>query len=152
MFGNQGVLNRIIESKKEIEPIGNNSLLRTIEVVFDEQWGELARSYQFSEAPIITIPSLGSFKIRNSQLRKYIRNNIKSIRKLRRRLEEHRKSKKFEEDKSQTALVLKDLELKTKVAWKQLDAIRHHWISKKEVYEWKKSNKRTNSTIIDTNK
>jgi hypothetical protein len=90
MFGNQAILNRILSEKPD-SPIyleGDVSVLRIIEVMFDEQWKELGRQYQFCDKLSITVPHLGKWEVRNSQLRKYIRENIKLLRKLRKRIEE----------------------------------------------------------------
>lgn len=137
MFGNQGILNRIILDKKDcpIYPEGNVSQLRIIEVLFDEQWKELGRQYQFSEALVLSIPNLGRWEVKNSQLRKYIRNSIKALRKLRGRIKKLSEQKGFEAEKSLTVALEKDLSIKLSIALKQLNKIRWIWIHKKIAWQ-----------------
>ncbi len=141
MFGNQAILNRIIADKKD-SPIyseGDVSVLRIVEVMFDEQWKELGRQYQFCEKLSITIPHLGKWEVRNSQLRKYIRENIKLLRKLRKRIKELSKKKNFNPENSMTVMLERDLVLKTKAAWSQLEKMRALWIEKNKIWKNKKS-------------
>lgn len=134
MFGNQSFLNRIILEhpdnpiKGEINGI---PLLRLIEVINDEQWKEFGRLIQHSPHGKIGVDGLGVWKIRNSQLRRYIRTNIKILRKLRKR-------ESFKNE-GMTKMIHDDLVLKTRAAWKQLDELRHVWLLRKEVYEAKKA-------------
>lgn len=140
MFGNQAILNRIIADKKDspIYPEENTSVLRIVEVMFDEQWKELGRQYQFCDKLSITVPHLGKWEVRNSQLRKYIRENIKLLRKLRKRIEELSKKKNFDINNSMTVMLERDLVLKTRVAWSQLEKMRALWIKKSNIWEEKK--------------
>ena len=152
MRGTQGIINRLLIDKNELSPIGDNTLLRTIEVIFDEQWKELARQYQFQELPVITIPNFGRFEVRNSKLRKYIRDSVKKIRKLRKRLARLKEENKdYDEASSMTSLMIEDLILKVRASWKQLEAVRHHWIERNKVHQWKKSHKSNISLEIDEN-
>jgi regulator of replication initiation timing len=154
MFGNQAILNRILSEKPDspIYPEGDVSVLRIIEVMFDEQWKELGRQYQFCEETVITVPHLGKWEVRNSQLRKYIRENIKQIRKLRNRLKKLiEENPDYDVNNSMTVMLEQDLVLKTRVAWKQLDNIRHTWIKKDKIWKERKQNsiKAQMSTKID---
>lgn len=140
MFGNQPLLNRIILEKKDnpIYPEKDNSVLKIIEVLYDEQWKELGRQYQFCEDIIIAVPHLGRFIIDNSALRKYIRDGVKKIRKLRARIEILSQDPKFDPANSMTALMEKDLVLKVRASWTQLDKLRHVWLKKNKNWKEKK--------------
>jgi len=152
MFLNQGLANRIIAEKSDIEvqAVGDNTLLRTIEVLFDEQWKELGRQYQFSPTPSISIPGFGRFIISNSPLRKYIRTSIRKLRKLRARIERLKEDPNFDPENSMTVMIERDLTQKVKVAWTQLEGIRRIWIRKNKIWEDKKNAiKADNSTNLD---
>lgn len=147
MFGTQGLVNRVILEQKDnpITPIGDLSVLRIMEIMFDEQWKELNKQFQFSEDCAITVPHFGRFAVNNSKLRKYVRDGVRQIRKLRARIKELELNPKFEHEKSMTVILERDLVLKVRVAWKQLDSLRNLWISKSNYY--KRKNLHKNDTI-----
>jgi hypothetical protein len=149
MFGNQAILNSIIAKDKDCPVKDFTDPLKVIQIMMDEQFKELGRQYQFCEHPVITVPYLGNWGVRNSQLRKYIRDNIKYLRKIRNRLVILKESKGFNPENSLTVMLERDLVLKTRVAWKQLDALRHTWIVRQDRYLERKSINAQMSNIVD---
>ena len=145
MFGTQGLVNRIILERKDnpISSIGDITKLKIIEVMFDEQWKELNRKFQFAEECAITVPHFGRFAVNNSKLRKYIRNGIKQLRKLRKRIEILKTKKDFNPENSMSVVLERDLTLKIRASWKQLDNLRMLWINKEKYYKRKKLEKQT---------
>lgn len=145
MFGTQGLVNRIIIEKEDnpISPIGDITRLRIVEVLFDEQWKELNRQLQFSEDCAITVPNFGRFAVNNSKLRKYIRDAVRKLRKIRKRIEILKTQKDFDPENSMTIIIEKDLVTKIRAAWKQLDSLRMLWINKEKYYKRKKLEKQT---------
>lgn len=151
MFGNQKIINIILseDPNNPIQKVGDNDIKRIVEVLFDEQWKELGRQYQFCEEDKITVPNFGSFTVRNSQLRKYIWDSVRYLRKLRKRIERLSKQKDFNPEQSMTVLIERDLVLKLRAAWKQLDKLRYNWRDRAEQWEIKKSIKAQKSNKID---
>lgn len=154
MFLTQGIVNKIIASRKDlpIKQIGKNSPERLIEVLFDEQWDEFGRQIDKCDKPTISITHFGKFSIQNSRLRSYVRDLVRYIRRKRKKIAE--KELEWGEPCHENYLP-KILERQTieklKVCWQQLDYIRIYWLARKAKYQEKLTLKAQMSDNIDTN-
>jgi hypothetical protein len=127
MFGNIAFINRLA-SEREDNPLPKTLLglsrHKIITVCTSEMWKEVIRQKQFSSNNNLSIPGLGSFYVDMSKLKKYIYSSVRRLRKLRARIEELSKNPNFDKENSMQVLKEKDLVIKVKASWSQLENIR----------------------------
>lgn len=127
MFGNISFINRLA-SEREDHPLPKIfkglSRHKIITVCTSEMWKEVIRQKQFSDNNNLSIPGLGSFYIDMSKLKKYIYTSVRRLRKLRIRVEELSQQPNFDPENSMQVLKERDLVLKVKASWSQLENIR----------------------------
>ena len=127
MFGNISFINRLA-SEREDNPLpktlGGLSRHKIITVCTSEMWKEVIRQKQFSHNNNIIIPGLGGFAVDMSKLKKYIYTSVRRLRKLRIRIKELSKQPNFDPENSMQVLKERDLVLKVKASWAQLEIIR----------------------------
>ena len=127
MFGSFSYLDRHVARHKDCplkDHFEEKELLWIVKVINDEQWKEVLRMKNYLPTTTVTLPRLGSFYTSMSPLKKYIRFSLITLRRLREKLEVKRGKEGFDPNNSFLQAVHDDLELKTRMAWKQLDEMR----------------------------
>ena len=133
MRGEQFILNKLILDHPDNpiqKDIVDKSRLKIIEVIEDEFWKEFRRKIDFSNDPVIMIPFLGKFSTRYSPLKGYIRASVRRLRRLRKRIAILKEKKNFDPEKSMTVMIERQLVLKVRASWKQLDQMRMTMIAR----------------------
>ena len=127
MLGNLSYINHKIIKNEEC-PIKE---LKTIELINELYWREFKRLIHHSEFPVLELKHIGLVYANNGALRRYIRQMIEIVRKLR-KSEGFRKGWQYQVDMEKDALS------KLSSACKQMNNLRHVYIARKEKYNKKK--------------
>ena len=121
MLGNLSYINHKVFKNKEC-PIKD---FKQVEIINEMFWREFKYKINNSELPVLEVKHLGIFYTDNSKLRKYIRQLITVIRKI-------RKSEGIRKQWPVTIELEKNLTTRLRKSWKQLNNIRYVYIARKE--------------------
>lgn len=124
MIGNLAYINHKVYRNKEC-PIKDFNKIETINEMY---WKEFKNLINNSNLPVIEVKHIGLFYVNNGNLRRYVRLLITIIRKI-------RKSQAFKKGFDQQVAIEKDMVLKLRSSWSQLDNLRYVYIARKTRYE-----------------
>lgn len=139
-----GNLDYIIDAVSE----KNNLDRRLVEVIAQETFKRFKSRINYTDALSLYVPKLGFFIPMNRKLRRYIGETVRSVRRIRKKMQEYRdllNSDISEEQRTELERKLKtceDIEKYNvnaiKIAWYQLDTLRYVIIEKKrKITEWR---------------
>ena len=127
MRGEPFILNKIVLNHPDnpITDIGDKTALKIIDIIQDEYWNEFRRRLDFSTNPVIVLDNLGCVFPRYSPLKGQIRNMIRFIRRLDKRIQRQKdNNKNFDPLNSMTVAIRESTIVKLRASLAQLDQMR----------------------------
>ena len=125
MIGNLSYINHKVVKNKEC-PVD----LKTVEIINELYWRHFKSLINTTEFPVIEAKHIGLFYVNNGHLRKYVREMIRIIRRL-------RLSNEFKKGYGRAFEIEKEMVIKLRASWKQLDKLRYVYIARKERHQRK---------------
>lgn len=142
MKGDIDIVNKMVANSDKCpvkDDIGKHDVLHIISVINDEFFKEFKRKLDYSHCSSIKMEHLGNFTVMYSPLKGHIHQLIILLRKLRALMKKNVETKpNYKMEESEMFIYSKEVELKLKAAWAQLEEQRKIYILKYLLFTNKK--------------